>query len=394
MKGFLKLFFFFVLMTGSQAQDLAGIRAKSYVLVDAKTGEILFQRNAQQPHPPASTVKLMTALMVWEKTGLEGTIQVSKQDTMVEPSHIPLRVGETVSIREMTHALLIGSDNDSAMVLARAASGSLNSFIEGMNTRARSLGCVRTTFTNPHGLPAKGQMTTAQDMLKIFQKVLSIRELRSICSMKFFRLSTQIGSQNIKNHNKLLGVYSGMGPAKTGWTVASRHTYAASAIRDGRELHLIILNSPNKWVDARALFDAGFAKSSSQAVASEIVLAKSSPVGSSSRAVLSKSNPASASVSKVEVSAQPMIETAAPLPSVPNIPARLSLGTSSAALNQGERKPSAVTTHTVRRGETLFSISKNYGVKVPQILRYNALSNPNQIQPGQVLFIPQASPTS
>jgi D-alanyl-D-alanine carboxypeptidase len=87
-----------------------------------------------------------------------------------------------------------------------------------------------------------------------------VPELREICRTPRLALRTAATTQTLKNHNKLLGVYPGMGPAKTGWTLRSRHTYAASATRDGHELHLILLHSANKWIDAKALFDFGFAQ--------------------------------------------------------------------------------------------------------------------------------------
>ena len=234
------------------------IQAKAALLVDAQSGEILFQRNINAPYPPASTIKLMTALLVWERTGLNGSVRVDERDTQVEPSHIPLRPGEVVPVKDLTYALLVGSDNDSAMALSRHVAGSPERFTDLMNARARALGCVNTFARNPHGLPIAGQYTTASDLLKIFRAVLAVPQLRQMCSLKQLVLTTQVGTQRIKNHNRLLGDYPGMGPAKTGWTVVSRHTYAASATRNGRELQLIILNSVNKWSDARILFDYGF----------------------------------------------------------------------------------------------------------------------------------------
>ncbi len=234
------------------------VQAKGALLVDVASGKILYQRNIDVPYAPASTTKLMTALLAYERTGLKGEITVAPADTQVEPSTIPLRAGETVQIDDMVHCLLIGSDNDSAMVLARASAGSVPDFVALMNERARQLGCRQTTFVNPHGLPDPRQKTTAVDLYRIFDRVLRVPQLREIAAQRNFVLHSDIGTQNVKNHNKLLGTYEGMGPAKTGWTMSSRHTYAASVVRGGRELRLIILNSPNKWDDARALFDYGF----------------------------------------------------------------------------------------------------------------------------------------
>ncbi|MDE1171882.1 MAG: serine hydrolase [Verrucomicrobium sp.] len=234
--------------------------AKSALLYDATTGQVLYARNIDKPLLPASTTKLLTALLLYEHNlGLRGAVTVVPGDTWVEPSHVPLIPGETVSINVLAHSLLIASDNDSAMALARYVSGSVPAFVSLMNKRAADLGCTRTHFVNPNGLPARGEYTTARDLLRIFQRTLAIPELREIMQTKTYWMVTAHGGQLLKNHNKLLGKYPGMGPAKTGWTERSRHTYAASATRDGHELQLIILNSPDKWKDASLLFNYGFA---------------------------------------------------------------------------------------------------------------------------------------
>jgi D-alanyl-D-alanine carboxypeptidase len=234
------------------------INASGALLVDAASGRVLFSKNPTAQFPPASTTKLLTGLLVYERTHLNGNVVVEKSDTMVQPSSIPLKVGETVPVRTLVQSLLIGSDNDSAMALARFTSGSVPAFVALMNTRARELGCVNSVFKTPNGLPAPNQVTTARDLLKIFQAAMAIPELRRICQTPSLTLTTAVGRQVLKNHNKLLGVYPGMGPAKTGWTRASEHTYAASATRDGRELQLILLHSTNKWADAELLFNYGF----------------------------------------------------------------------------------------------------------------------------------------
>jgi len=233
--------------------------ARSALLYDATTGKVLYERNIDEPFPPASTTKLMTALLVYELKGMGGSLQVEDGDTYVEPSHVPLIPGEVVSIDVLMHSLLIASDNDSAMALGRYAGGTLANFIDLMNQRAVELGCTHTHFVNPNGLPARGHETTAHDLMLIFQKAISIPVLREIMQIKTYALDTEHGSQILHNHNKLLGKYPGMGPAKTGWTIASRHTYAAAATRDGHELQLIILDSPDKWRDAVLLFNYGFA---------------------------------------------------------------------------------------------------------------------------------------
>lgn len=312
------------------------ISAQGVLLVDVATGEVIYEKNADGLYPPASTVKLMTALLVYEKTGMEGNIRVAKEDTQVEPSHVPLRAGERVSISDMVYTLLIGSDNDSAMVLARAAGGSQSKFYEMMNQKAEELGCTQTTYTNPHGLPDPDQFTTAHDLMKVFDAVLAIPQLRKIMTLTSFNLRTRIGSQKVRNHNKLLGhgryrkyKYEGMGPAKTGWTIASKHTYAASATRDGRELRLTLLKSKNKWDDAPLIFNYGFDH-------------------------LPEYDPEKEAEAKM-AAAQP---------------------------------PSDFERYVIKKGDTLYSLSKRYECSVEDLMEWNGLKNPRNLSVGKILQVP------
>ena len=238
------------------------IASRGALLIDAHTGQVLYARNPDEHLLPASTTKLMTALIVYEKIGMKGYVTVNVDDTRVEPSSVPLIPGETVSVDKLFHALLIESANDSARALGRSVAGSTPAFVEMMNERALAMGLFNTHFYNPNGLPAPTgtHYTSCADLMKIFQAVIAYPELREICSTKYYRLTTAARSQTLRNHNLLLGVYPGMGPAKTGWTEASKHTYAASVTRNGRELLLVLLDSPNKWLDAEILFNWGFAQ--------------------------------------------------------------------------------------------------------------------------------------
>ncbi|WP_142525827.1 D-alanyl-D-alanine carboxypeptidase family protein [Methylacidimicrobium cyclopophantes] len=236
------------------------VEATAALLYDPVGNRVLFARNQDAPLAPASTTKLMTALLVYEQTGLRGFVTVLPSDTAVEPSHVPLRVGQRVSVVELVQDLLIGSCNDAALALARSTAGSVPAFIHEMNRKAWEMGCLHTHFVDPHGLASyrEGQMTTARDLLRIFQAVLNVPVLREILMTR--SVATRSGNhlRILHNHNRLLGTYSGMGPAKTGWTRAARHTYAAACQRDGHPLLLILLHSPDKWRDATVLFNYGF----------------------------------------------------------------------------------------------------------------------------------------
>jgi D-alanyl-D-alanine carboxypeptidase len=243
------------------------VKARATLLLDAQTGEVLYARSPDERLLPASTTKLMTALIVYEALGksMRGSITVAEDDR-AEPSNVPLVPGETISVNTLFHALLIESANDAARALGRAVAGSNAAFVQMMNQRALAMGCFNTHFANPNGLPAPAgtHYTSCADLMRIFRAVIAYPDLRKILSTKEYEITTASGTHILRNHNRLLGFYPGMGPAKTGWTEAARHTYAAAATRmengKPRELQLIILDSPDKWTDAQILFNWGFSQ--------------------------------------------------------------------------------------------------------------------------------------
>jgi D-alanyl-D-alanine carboxypeptidase len=241
------------------------IQARAVELEDLDTGQILYARNPDERLLPASTTKLMTALIVYEKLHMNGSVVVTEDDR-AEPSNIPVVPGETISVYTLFHALLIESCNDSARVLGRAVAGSDAAFIDMMNQRALAMGLFNTHFHNPNGLPAPSgtHYTSCADLMTIFKAVLKYRDLARIMETKSFEIDTASGHHILRNHNRLLGYYPGMGPAKTGWTEASRHTYACEVTQNGHTLALTLLDSPDKWRDAIILFNWGFARVNSE----------------------------------------------------------------------------------------------------------------------------------
>lgn len=422
------------------------VQAAAILLKDAHTGEILFARDEEGLYPPASTTKLLTALLCYEMAGLDSVITVTEEDTKVEPSHVPLLAGEKVMSRELIYSLLIGSDNDSAMALGRSAAGSMPEFLEMMNKYAIALGCRHSNFKNPNGLPAEGQVTTAADLMKIFQRVLERPDLRNICVVQQFPLTTAKGTQVVKNHNKLLGRYIGMGPAKTGWTRASQHTYAASATRGNRTFLLTLLKSPNKWFDARLLFDYAFSirpadpKSLAPGVPAiplvvqnrnlltlpggEVAKGKLPPeglvvitdslpgaIGGLEKKTLKNREDLAAAPKVSEGDADPAgqrfqaRDTATVVPrsstaritpgSRPGI-LQSSDGTTYLAESEGEADPKLaapsgfkIRDYTIRSGDTLAIIAARHGCTVAMIEQYNKIPNRHRIVPGQHLKVPQ-----
>src|SRR5476651_332823 len=180
------------------------ILARGALLIDAKTGEVLYARNPDERLLPASTTKLMTALIVYEKLHLNGYVTITDDDTKVEPSSVPLIPGETVSVDKLFHALLIESANDSARALGRAVAGSNEAFVGMMNQRAIAMGCFNTHFNNPNGLPAPAgtHFTSCADLMRIFRAVIAYPELAKIMSTKEYTIATASGVHTLRNHNR------------------------------------------------------------------------------------------------------------------------------------------------------------------------------------------------
>jgi D-alanyl-D-alanine carboxypeptidase len=369
------------------------VKARACLLVHARTGEVFFARNTKERHPPASTVKVMTALVVYESAGLKGSFDIISSD-QAEPSNVPLIPGETVRIYDLVRSVIMGSDNDSAKAIGRyAGGGSLDRFIEMMNEKAVALGCARTHFKNPNGLPAEGQYTCCEDLLKIFQGFLRYPELREFARSKGFALKTKRGEQFVKNHNKLLGVYPGMDAAKTGWTYASRHTYAASIIRNGQELHLIILNSPNKWIDSQVLLNYAFGVLRDRELSGETTtIARHSPAPSPREVPTARAVPADeaktvlASVPVSQPKAGPSIKVQGQGDTEPEISI---MGVEPPVAASSPKSGRGPQEYTIQKGDNLYQISQRFNCTVESIMAANKdISDPTKILPGQTIQIP------
>ena len=234
--------------------------AKSAVLID-DTGKILYEKSANDMAYPASTTKIMTALLTLEKLdelGLDirSEIIVPEDAVGIEGSSIYLKKGERISIEELLYGLMLQSGNDSATALAIAVGGSLSEFVAMMNERAAVLGCTATNFTNPSGLYDENHYTSAADLAKIAMAAMSRDDFRKIVATKDWQ-STD-GARSFHNKNKTIFQYEGANGIKIGFTKASGRTLVASAEKNGRQLIAVVLNDSNWFEDAYALMDYGF----------------------------------------------------------------------------------------------------------------------------------------
>ncbi len=241
------------------AQDIS---AKSIILIEADSGEIIFEKNAHVSLPMASTTKIMTAIIVLENCDLDKKVIIPASATNIEGSSIYLQEGETLTVRELLYALLLESANDSAVALAYATSGGVDDFVNLMNEKAVSLGLTNTHFDNPHGLESESHYSSAYDLAKIGAYAMKNPVFKEIVSTqkKSISLNNNDGKRGLINHNKLLRLYDAANGIKTGYIKKSGRCFVSSAEKDGVKLICASLNAPNDWNDHMKLFDYGFQK--------------------------------------------------------------------------------------------------------------------------------------
>jgi serine-type D-Ala-D-Ala carboxypeptidase (penicillin-binding protein 5/6) len=259
---------FLIFNINAVAKTSPKITAQGAVLIDLNNGRVLLQKNSNNKYAPASTTKVMTALLTLEKCKLDEKVIVGKNPPLEDGSKICLIEGETLTVKQLLYALLLPSANDAALALAEHISGSKQAFANLMNKRAKELGCKNTNFVNPNGLYDKNHYTSAYDLSLIASKAMKFSEFRKIVSTLSFKLmptNKQPIIRYLHNENKILfnriDKYSGAVGIKTGYTVKAMHTYVGAATRKGITLIVVLLHDEKGYYKETAnLFNYGFKK--------------------------------------------------------------------------------------------------------------------------------------
>lgn len=231
-------------------------RAVCVLVVDARSGQVLTEKNADQPRPAASTQKLLTALIVAESGYLNRLVTVEPSDTYAEPVKLGIRAGETYERIDLLRALLVKSPNDVARCLARDNAGSVEAFAEKMNAKAQQLGATHSHFLNPNGLPIPGQYSTARDLSIIARAAYLNPTVRSIVCLPQLVFRYANGrTRELENTNKVLKRFPFCNGMKTGYTEAAGHCLIASGSRPGRDVIVVVLGDTKSgvWTDAASL---------------------------------------------------------------------------------------------------------------------------------------------
>ena len=237
------------------------VTAKSAVIMDASAGAVLWERAGDTPRPPASTTKVMTAIVALESGRLDEGLRVSKVAAAQPASKIYLRQGQRMELDDLLYAILLNSANDAALVIAEGLGGSKQGFAAQMNAKARIIGATASNFKNPHGLTEKNHVSTATDLAKIFRYALSVPKFRRVIGTQSIRVpvyTKKMRRVSLRSHNRLLTGYRYKVIGKTGYTRAARRCFVGSARHEGREVVIAFLGSSDLWGDARRLFTYAF----------------------------------------------------------------------------------------------------------------------------------------
>lgn len=229
--------------------------AAAAILVDADSGRVLYEQNADAKMLIASTTKIMTALVAIREGELSDVVTVKREATLTEGSSMYLKEGEQLTLETLLYGLMLCSGNDAAVAIAEHVGGSQAGFVRLMNETARELGMAHTSFANPNGLDAETHYSTARDMAVLACAAMENETFARIVSTR----TVTIGGRTMTNHNKLLSWSEGCIGLKTGYTKAAGRTLVSCMEKNGQRLVAVTLQDGNDWADHQALYEYGFA---------------------------------------------------------------------------------------------------------------------------------------
>ncbi len=246
------------------------ISADAAILVEASTGRVIFEKNADDIRPPASMTKMLTSIIALEWLDPDTPITISQAAAYTEDTTFYWTPGDVMSFHDLNYAMMLVSDNGAAVAIAQAVAGNVPDFAAMMNEKARELGCYDSNFVTPNGLPAADHYSTARDMARIAMYCMQNPEFREVVRTKkeiihWLNADKKDEAENtnelLYNDEKAHFTYEGANGIKTGWTSAAGGCLAASAQRNGTELIAIVMHSANhdtRFDDARKMLDYGF----------------------------------------------------------------------------------------------------------------------------------------
>ncbi|SEJ76444.1 D-alanyl-D-alanine carboxypeptidase (penicillin-binding protein 5/6) [Propionispira arboris] len=244
-------------------QALDDMTATSMILIEASTGKVIYEKNAESRQYPASTTKMMTLLLAIENANLDDTITVDAQAAAVEGSSMHLETDDQLKLKDLVTGMMLASGNDATVAVADYLAGSVQDYAEYMTEKAQAIGATNTHFANSSGLPNSDHYSTAHDLARIAAYGYKNPIFRQIVGTKEKEIQWQFPSAKkikFENTNELLGVYPGANGMKTGYTQAAGECLVASAERNGVNLIAVVMHAADneRFIEAAKLLDYGF----------------------------------------------------------------------------------------------------------------------------------------
>ena len=259
LKKLIILFTCLVLVMGLSQNKVKALEyyARSYVVMDYNTGQVLESKEMNLTRSVASISKIMTAIVAIENSSLDTYVEVNNDILKAYGSSIYLKIGEVVTMKDLLYGLMLRSGNDAAVTIARGVSGSIEAFVELMNNKAKEIGMNNSTFNNPSGLDIddEGNLSTSYDMALLMQYALNNETFREITSTKEYRST---GHGTWLNKNKLLRLYENTSGGKTGFTTKARRTLVTSAKKGDMELIVVTLDCGGDFAMHKELYEKYF----------------------------------------------------------------------------------------------------------------------------------------
>lgn len=244
------------------AAAMPQVTAKSAIVIEASTGKVLYEKNADERRYPASTTKIMTLITALETGNVNDIVTASPNAAQTEGSSLWLTAGESLTMLNMLYGMMLVSGNDATVAVAEHIAGSVPAFARLMTEKAQAIGAVHTHFANTSGLPDPNHYTTAADMAKIAAYGYRLPLFEDIVSTKVKQMPWQGKDHNreLFNENRLLWLYDGANGVKTGYTDAAGPCLVSGARRNGIQLITVIFDSDRMWDDSIALLNYGFSQ--------------------------------------------------------------------------------------------------------------------------------------
>lgn len=261
--SYILIFLLTTMAVAAAAPKPPKINANAAILMDAKTGEVLFAQNIHKRYAPASTTKVLTAILAIESGRLDEEVEVSLRAAGTGGSSMHLYAGQRLSLRELVTGLLLRSGNDAAVAIAEHLAGSVDAFVLTMNAKAQALGAVNSSFRNPHGLTAVSHYSTAFDLAWISRYALTNPTFAAIVNTRETTIDwlDRRGKEkdvNLRNTNKLLWMLEDADGVKTGTTGEAGPCLVSSATRGNQRLIAVVLHDHSRWQDSMQLLKYGF----------------------------------------------------------------------------------------------------------------------------------------